>query len=55
MQPEKTRRETPILADDGELNSLADIVIPQPQVEALYCTHCGTANRADSHYCRQCG
>ncbi len=40
-----------ILSDDGELRE----VTAEEQHEAVFCTHCGTANRADGHFCHTCG
>jgi uncharacterized membrane protein YvbJ len=36
-------RATALLGDDGELLSI------------LLCVYCGTSNRADHHFCKECG
>jgi len=47
MQPHKKT----IVTEEGELRD-----VPNTQREpASYCPHCGTSNRIDSHFCRNCG
>ncbi len=40
-----------ILTDDGELQTVAE----EAERSAVFCIHCGSANRADGHFCRSCG
>jgi hypothetical protein len=47
MQPQ---RKT-IITEEGELRDVPT-TSPEP---ATYCPQCGTANRIDSHFCRNCG
>ena len=42
-----------IITDDGEMR---DVPIEGNAQEAMiYCPQCGTSNRSDSHFCRNCG
>lgn len=51
------RREAPIheaiLGEDGELREA--VLTPDHSTAPTYCTECGTINRAESRYCRNCG
>src|SRR5437870_2022026 len=41
------------LTEDGELREVNNE--PADQLSAVYCTNCGSANRAHSSFCRTCG
>jgi hypothetical protein len=48
LQPQRT-----ILGEDGELRDVDDA--SESQLAPVYCIHCGTANRAEGRFCRNCG
>ena len=55
-----SKSQRTILAEDGELRQVdaeADdqAATPEARLSAVFCTHCGTANRANSQFCRTCG
>jgi hypothetical protein len=52
MNAEQPLKKRSSLSEDGEL--LQAVEVPDTQA-AIYCTQCGTANRANSRFCRQCG
>jgi hypothetical protein len=54
MSASKSQRQQTILTEDGELVQ-ADSAAADSQTEALFCTTCGTANKASSRFCRKCG
>jgi hypothetical protein len=43
------------LTDDGELREVHEQMTPEERLSSIYCTDCGTANRASSRFCRNCG
>ncbi len=45
-----------ILTEDGEIQQIDEQAsAPETRLSAVFCTHCGTANPASSHFCRSCG
>ncbi len=50
MQPQQSQQKM-VLSDDGELRHLTD----EAASPAVFCIHCGTANRGEGHLCRSCG
>jgi hypothetical protein len=47
-----------ILSEDGELRTSdadTEASSPDAHLPAVFCTHCGTANQANSRFCRTCG
>ncbi len=45
-----------VLTEDGELKQIDDQAsTPEARLSAVFCTNCGTANPATSHFCRSCG
>lgn len=40
-------------AGDGEAEDVLEIA--ELHTDAVFCTQCGTANRPNAHYCRNCG
>jgi hypothetical protein len=54
MSASKPQRESKtILTDDGELQDVHGT--PEPREAPVFCIHCGTANRTEARYCRNCG
>jgi zinc-ribbon domain len=57
MSAQKPQLRT-ILTEDAELQQIEDDAAesaPEASPSAVFCTNCGTANPANSHYCRSCG
>jgi zinc-ribbon domain len=55
MSASKPQRERTILTEDGELREADPSATPESRLAAVYCTNCGTSNRANSRFCRNCG
>ena len=53
MSAPNPQRERMILTEDGELQEADQSAMPES--EPVFCTNCGTANRASSRFCRKCG
>jgi hypothetical protein len=53
MSAPNPQRQRMILTEDGELQEADQSALPQS--EPVFCTNCGTANRASSRFCRKCG
>ncbi len=53
MSASKPQRQ--ILTEDGELREADSSITPESRLSAVYCTNCGTSNRASSRFCRTCG
>jgi hypothetical protein len=47
MQPQRKS----IITDEGEIRDVSNT----QREPATYCPQCGTSNRIDSHFCRNCG
>ena len=52
MSASQPRRRTE-LTEDGELREVSST--PTDRLSAVYCTNCGSANKAHSSFCRTCG
>ncbi len=55
-----SRSQRAMLTEDGELRTVAaesdgDASTTETQRSAVFCTNCGTANKATSKFCRTCG
>ncbi len=58
MAMSKSQRS--MLTEDGELRPVdpetgEETASPEAQPKAVFCCNCGTANKAQSQYCRNCG
>lgn len=56
MNAPKSKPRT-ILTGDGELQDIdaEQVEIPAVRPSPVFCNHCGTANQANSRFCRTCG
>jgi hypothetical protein len=55
-----SKSQRTILTEDGELRHVDtetddQAATPEARLSAVFCTNCGTANHASSHFCRTCG
>jgi hypothetical protein len=53
MRDSKLQPQRAILGEDGELRDAA--AASESQRAPIYCIQCGTANRAEGRFCRNCG
>jgi hypothetical protein len=53
MSSNPRSQQRAILSEDGELREILET--PQSRLSAIYCIHCGTANRPEARFCYQCG
>jgi len=53
MSAQQPKHQRMALTADGELQAVDPE--PTPQQVSIFCTQCGTVNRATSRFCRTCG
>lgn len=53
MSAQQPKQQRTVLTADGELQTLD--AEPITQQASIFCTQCGTANKATSRFCRTCG